>query len=310
MKNKKLITTVVAAALVAVVGIGSTLAYLQDETETKTNTFTIGNVDIDLDEPEWDPDDAENMIPGATVKKNPIVTNVGQTDAFIGVKVENILAMVEEGFVIGEVDANGKLAIAEGNVFEWDDNFTLVDKDGNEVNEGKDHALTLEELRTIGGNKLFFAYANELAVGAQTPALFDAVKLTKEADAVTKYLVRKYFVDSKGEAMTPAADGTYAEAPKKDGNGNYVYLYDVFQIVTQQDGTEGEVDVDANNELYTDYQAALDKIDELEAANADNTIEFNMNIQSAAIQSTNDEMGDAWKATTAWYPQLPADFLK
>ena len=76
MKNKKLFTAVAAAALVAVVGIGSTMAYLQDESVTRTNTFTIGNVSIDLDEPEWDPDNGKDLLPGSTVSKNPIVTNV------------------------------------------------------------------------------------------------------------------------------------------------------------------------------------------------------------------------------------------
>lgn len=64
------------------------MAYLHDATENATvNTFTIGDVKIDLDEPSRDPDQGNDMLPGAIVNKNPIVTNVGQTEAFIGVRV-------------------------------------------------------------------------------------------------------------------------------------------------------------------------------------------------------------------------------
>lgn len=51
MKKKALITTVAAVALVAAVGIGSTLAYFTDS-ENETNVVTFGHVDISLYEPE------------------------------------------------------------------------------------------------------------------------------------------------------------------------------------------------------------------------------------------------------------------
>lgn len=49
MKNGKLVATLGAVALVAAVGLGSTLAYLTDTTEEVKNTFTIGNVNFDED---------------------------------------------------------------------------------------------------------------------------------------------------------------------------------------------------------------------------------------------------------------------
>lgn len=47
MKNGKLVATLGAVALVAAIGLGSTLAYLTAETKTVTNTFTIGNVNFE-----------------------------------------------------------------------------------------------------------------------------------------------------------------------------------------------------------------------------------------------------------------------
>lgn len=48
MKNGKLVATLGAVALVAAVGLGSTLAYLSAETDTVTNKFTLGNVSFGL----------------------------------------------------------------------------------------------------------------------------------------------------------------------------------------------------------------------------------------------------------------------
>ncbi len=47
MKNTKLLATLGAVALVAAVGIGSTLAYLSDNAGPVTNTFTLGKVTFD-----------------------------------------------------------------------------------------------------------------------------------------------------------------------------------------------------------------------------------------------------------------------
>ena len=49
MKNKKLLTTLGAVALLGAIGVGSTLAYLSGTTGTVTNTFTVGNVSFDDD---------------------------------------------------------------------------------------------------------------------------------------------------------------------------------------------------------------------------------------------------------------------
>jgi len=46
--KKKLITLIVALALVASVGVGATLAYLSDTTETVENVFQVGNINISV----------------------------------------------------------------------------------------------------------------------------------------------------------------------------------------------------------------------------------------------------------------------
>lgn len=67
---KKKITLVVALALVLVVGVFGTLAWLTDTTGDVVNTFTVGKVQIDLKET------ATNfkMVPGEVITKDPVAT--------------------------------------------------------------------------------------------------------------------------------------------------------------------------------------------------------------------------------------------
>ena len=108
MNKKKTILAAVVLLLVFVVG--GAIAYFTD-TDFATNTFTIGNVDIDLVESTWEnldtatvdkndndiPDAAEDMMPGETVDKDPVIKNLStKNPAYVFVKVEvpcsNIIA--------------------------------------------------------------------------------------------------------------------------------------------------------------------------------------------------------------------------
>jgi predicted ribosomally synthesized peptide with SipW-like signal peptide len=94
MKKKALITTTAAVALVAVVGIGSTLAYFTDKADTQ-NVVTFGHVDISIDEPNFDTEDGEednaisNVVPGQVIVKDPTIT-VDETSetAYLRAKID------------------------------------------------------------------------------------------------------------------------------------------------------------------------------------------------------------------------------
>ena len=82
MKKKNLLTAAVSLALVAVVGVGATLAYFTDKTDVKNNVFTTGSVDITLTDTS-DSDKAtevengivyEEVMPGDLLDKNVYVT--------------------------------------------------------------------------------------------------------------------------------------------------------------------------------------------------------------------------------------------
>ena len=113
MSKRKIMLLAAALVMVAVLGIGGTLAYFTDKDE-EINTFTVGNVDITLTESDvigvrdqtngllnykdndsegvWSDDDGveyKNLMPGSNVVKDPTVTNVGENDVYVRIFVKH-----------------------------------------------------------------------------------------------------------------------------------------------------------------------------------------------------------------------------
>lgn len=84
--KKKATIAVTALLLVLCFAIGGTLAWLKAETKPVVNTFTYGDINIDLSES----DDLDlKMIPGNSIKKDPVVTVKANSEAcwlFVEVK--------------------------------------------------------------------------------------------------------------------------------------------------------------------------------------------------------------------------------
>lgn len=122
MKNKKLKLSILSLALVAVVGIGGTLAYLSTKTNDKTNTFTMGTaISGDLTEPGWDSEgktQAEKFTPGRVITKDPRINNTspeGTDNAYVAVK------LTYTGDVTSAADIL-KFADIDWNTADWDFN--------------------------------------------------------------------------------------------------------------------------------------------------------------------------------------------
>ena len=83
---KKTLITIVVTVLACFCVVGTTLAFLVDETDPIINTFTVGNVDITLTE-------SNNldlkMIPGKTIAQDPKVSvAVDSEDCYVFVKID------------------------------------------------------------------------------------------------------------------------------------------------------------------------------------------------------------------------------
>ena len=87
--NKKRAMIALSVLLVAAIAIGGTFAYLFALTEQLDNAFSFAeNVRGRLDEPNWDPDEARNLVPDYLVRKDPMVTNVSDNgvDVFTAIR--------------------------------------------------------------------------------------------------------------------------------------------------------------------------------------------------------------------------------
>lgn len=151
-------------------------------------------------------------------------------------------------------------------------------------------------MKALTGDTLYFAYESEVAAGAQTKPLFDTVTLdTDVLGSISEYTIVKHFVDAKGNVMEPD-NGVYAEAPKKNDKGEYIYQFSIA-------GKDG---------YYNTYDEVKAEVDALEAADETKEYEVNMKIKVAAIQSVNGSNEANWKVDNAevWYKELPAKFFE
>lgn len=149
--KKRMIAVVMAVCALAVLAIGSTFAFFTSK-DNAGNTFTMGNVNIELTETSTESegikagevkDDGKGIVytsamPGDVFSKNPIVTNTGDNDAWIRVKID----VTSEDESMQENVAALKEAIVADMIdhYEWDVKaddeyiyFTDIVKAGAEV---------------------------------------------------------------------------------------------------------------------------------------------------------------------------------
>ncbi len=128
MTKKKIMMAAMSAGLVAVVGVGGTLAYLSAQTDVVNNTFTIGtgyvtdkdgHTGIFIDETDVDNSsngvrDIENvyreMVPAKSYTKDPLVHMVGGSIAsYVFVHVDGLQELDEQNIHVYYEDSTGAL---------------------------------------------------------------------------------------------------------------------------------------------------------------------------------------------------------
>lgn len=181
MTKKRFVAILLCVTLVALAAIGATFAYLTD-TKTVDNTFTMGNVAIKLDEtnvndPEGDrvTSNAYHVYPGAVVKKDPIVHNVGENAAYIRATVNvsnwmNLCAAYYPDFGIHYPSAGYEKSL-ELLVGTLGEGWSVV-------------GVTIGDTFTDGafGAKFILKYDGKLAAGADTTAMFQKVTIPAGID--------------------------------------------------------------------------------------------------------------------------------
>lgn len=132
--KKKMILTITAVALAAMMAIGGTIAWFTDSEEV-TNVITMGNIDISLRETDGEGFTEEGLnfgsevplTPGAELEKDPYVVNIGKNDAWVRVKVQLSGTATE----VEEFDIEDLATINPG--WEYEDGYyyynSLLEKD-------------------------------------------------------------------------------------------------------------------------------------------------------------------------------------
>ncbi len=94
MNKKKIACIAIAVLFVVSLSITGAYAYLTSRTNEKTNAFVYGDIKIELTEPNWK-NDAKNISPNETIPKDPLITNTGDNEAFVYIKVSVPKASVD-----------------------------------------------------------------------------------------------------------------------------------------------------------------------------------------------------------------------
>jgi len=123
-KRKKILTIVLSLTLVAALAVGGTLAYLFSQTETKENVFTFAdNIKGKLDEPKWNPKDAEQLVPGKKIDKDPQLTN-NSTNAVTEYGAIRLTFQDGKGVDLSAADTATLLSLI---TIDWSSKWTLID---------------------------------------------------------------------------------------------------------------------------------------------------------------------------------------
>lgn len=197
--KKKIISLCLVAALAVVAIAGTSLAYFTDK-DAKTNTFTLGNVDIELNEENWAAPTA--AVPDVEYAKDPVVTNIGENDAWIRVDV----TLSDAAAFTAAAEKHNITDLATIFAGHDEEKWTLA---GTPVYDDEANTLTYS-----------YYYNTVLAVGESTEALFTSVTIPAEFDNDDmKEIGADFTIDVTAHAIQTAESyGTVAEAFAKYGN--------------------------------------------------------------------------------------------
>jgi len=185
-KSKRIFIFILFLILFLVINL--ILALLLD-TDNATNVFTMGKVEISLTESNWAVGDngSQKIIPGDTISKNPVITNIGKNPAYVYIQVEIPIVSAVLTDSSGNVLNNG--------VSQNTELFSIVGLDTTNWGEFENSG------QTVNGKKVYtYYYKNALNVNSATTALFTGVSLAhiKGIDTASQQiLVKAYAIQSQ-----------------------------------------------------------------------------------------------------------------
>ena len=169
-ENKKFLALLLS--LVCCLSVGTSLAYLTSMTNPYVNVFSFSeNIQARLIEPNWDAVEGMRLLPGKTVRKDPMVLNSCEVDEYVALRLTFEDVSVNDG-----EETRSIMSAADMKKLS-----SYLDIDWNTA----DWELFDGSLTTPAQPLLFF-YTGSLAPGATTPALFTSIRVKDSDDGLTE----------------------------------------------------------------------------------------------------------------------------
>lgn len=180
-KKRSLLILLLSLLLVAVVSAGTTLAYYTGDAGEKTNVLSFHeNILAKLDENNWDADQGLTMVPGKELRKDPVITNLGQLDEYVAIKLtfqrsdqattltqadyERLLSLITINWNVGDGASQWKCVDGEGTptqIYVYNQSLSpgevtdaLLHTVRIHTKSDKDKPMTEADLRWLQGVKL------------------------------------------------------------------------------------------------------------------------------------------------------------
>ena len=175
MKKNRILAAIGILAAIATVSAGA-YAYFNGHTAPKVNRFNIVGGDHDIEkgeivEPNWDPQNAVNLVPSQTVPKDPQFQSGVDYEAYAFMKVE----MPQ---VRATLDPEGEYAYTDAFTYNVNDGWVLVGEKPT-TSEGGDHIY----LYMYGAN---INTPTLLPANGRTTALFNEITVPDFARCLAK----------------------------------------------------------------------------------------------------------------------------
>ena len=211
--------------LAAVAVVGGTWAYF-NQTAAITNPFSTGSYGGSIVE-SFNPSEGDNWQPGATVDKEVVAENTGNSPLLVRVKMAETWSRNDQNMIA--INSEKQPAFTEVKQADAEDGLVESDQTVVWKNLAENDAWTQ-------GEDGYWYYKGQLAPGATTESLLESVTLDKDTDMGLYTTTYKYCTtdgkdskpDDKTEWLT-AENGeedadmlAAARAAKKEGNSFHV----------------------------------------------------------------------------------------
>lgn len=251
--------------LAAVAVVGGTWAYF-NQTAAITNPFSTGSYGGSIVE-SFNPSEGDNWQPGATVDKEVVAENTGNSPLLVRVK------MAETWSRNGMAGTMPNITSADGDAFL---NVSQADpKDGETATDDTVvHKNLADNDAWEKADDGYWYYRGQLAPGATTESLLESVTLDKETD-MGLYATTYKYCTTPGKDSKPGDDTEWKVAENGEEDADML-------VAAEAAKEEG-------NSFHVKKETALD---EAHPGYADADYELEITIDM--VQPTEDAVVDAW----------------